>query len=146
MAEQFEGDEVMHMDEQANAPQDGGLFSDGEAQDIAQSAPQEVQELSAVQSTLRRISNAVQTSSAGGAQDWSRLYTICPEVRPDALPQQVFEWVADGMTPVEAYQKHMIAQSQIAAAAQKSRARAIGGVQSDAGQKENDPFLSGLNE
>ena len=108
---------------------------------------------------MQREGNKAQAQSAEEAkhqQEWADALAEFPEIKPDAIPQDVHEAVAQGASPVDALRLHKIAEQDALIAkllAEKetkqkqtdNRARSIGSAAgvSSGGEAEDD-FLAGM--
>lgn len=108
---------------------------------------------------MQREGNKAKAQSAEEAKrqkEWADALSEFPDIKPDAIPQDVHDAVAQGMSPVMALMKHKIAEqdAQIAelTAAKETkqkqednRARSIGSVAGVAsGGEAEDDFLAGM--
>ena len=80
-------------------------------------------------------------------QAWVKLFNAFPDVKPDAIPSDVYEAVKKGTSPLEAYQAHLLTELQKELAQtkqkQKNKETSVGSVKST-GATEKDPFLDGF--
>jgi hypothetical protein len=75
------------------------------------------------------------------------LFNAFPDVKPDAIPSDVYEAVKKGTSPLEAYQAHLLTELQKELAQtkqkQKNKETSVGSVKST-GSTVKDPFLEGF--
>ena len=129
-------------------------------EDLREKYPDAPDELLEEYAKLQRERNAEEAKSAEDAQmqrEWADALAEYPDIKPDAIPQDVHEAVAQGMTPREALRMHEIADLKAKLAELQSaqetkqkqaenRARSIGSAAgvSSGGEAEDD-FLAGMN-
>lgn len=98
---------------------------------------------------------AVSAEEAKQQKAWADALAEYPEIKPDAIPQDVLDAVAQGSTPLDALNKHEMASLRAQVAELKSakeqkakqddnRARSIGSAAGVAGGEPEDEFLSGM--
>lgn len=108
---------------------------------------------------LQREGNKAQAQSAEEAkrqQEWADALAEYPDIKPDAIPQDVHDAVAEGVSPIDALRMHELAELRAKVAKltadnetkkkqEDNRARSIGsaaGVTS--GGEAEDDFLAGM--
>lgn len=78
---------------------------------------------------------------------WNNLLKAYPDLQVEKIPREVFLQINDGISPLEAYQSHLISElNQKLATKEQARVnseRAIGSLQSD-GDGYRDSFLEGF--
>ena len=103
---------------------------------------------------LQRGENQAKAASAEEAKrqkEWAEARAEYPEINPESLPQDVYEAMAQGMTPLEALHRHEIAElkkknAELTSAEEAkkkqidNRARSTGSLASSA--KSQDDFMS----
>lgn len=142
------------MAQQAEAAEEKRLIAE-----LQEKYPDAPDELLKEYARLQREGNKAQAQSAEEAkrqQEWADALAEFPEIKPDAIPQDVHEAVAQGASPVDALRLHKIAEQDALIAkllAEKetkqkqtdNRARSIGSVAGVAsGGEAEDDFLAGM--
>ena len=108
---------------------------------------------------LQREGNKAQAQTAEEAkrqQEWADALAEYPSIKPDAIPQDVHEAVANGASPIDALRQHELAELRAKVAeltAEKetkqkqddNRARSIGSAAGvNSGGEAEDDFLAGM--
>lgn len=108
---------------------------------------------------MQREGNKAQAQSAEEAkrqQEWADALAEYPDIKPDAIPQDVHDAVAEGVSPIDALRMHELAELRAKVAKltadnetkkkqEDNRARSIGSVAGVAsGGEAEDDFLAGM--
>ena len=116
-------------------------LNDGIEEDVAEMLANKDLELEAARADIPQPTEE-EISRQRDIQLFNSLY---PDVKAEDIPESVFEDISKGMTLVEAYQKHVIADEKAKAAVdaqnKKNAAKSMGSART-AQSENNDPFLS----
>ena len=78
---------------------------------------------------------------------WRNLLREYPDLDVKSIPEKVYLQIGKGLTPIEAYQKHLIEELNLKLSAksknEENRSRAVGSMASD-GKGQYDAFLEGF--
>ena len=74
---------------------------------------------------------------------WEKLLSAYPDIDAAKLPKEVFLSIENGLTPIEAYQKHLIEKLSAELSSRESESRAVGSLQGNC-DAEYDAFLEGF--
>lgn len=81
---------------------------------------------------------------------WNAFFKEFPDVRPESLPQDFFDDVSKGDTPIEAFLKRRVKELEekvtIAEKNRENAEKSPGSARGDAAKKEVDSFLLGFND
>lgn len=78
-----------------------------------------------------------------GTLRWEALLREFPDLDVDAIPRDVFASIEDGLTPIEAYQKHLINEMRTQLSTKNAGEMSVGSLRSD-GEGVQDAFLDGF--
>ena len=128
--------------------------------DLQEKYPDAPDELLKEYARLQREGNKAQAQSAEEAKrqkEWADALAEYPDIKPDAIPQDVHDAVAEGVSPIEALRMHELAELREKVAKltadretkqkqEDNRARSIGSAAgvSSGGEAEDD-FLAGMS-
>lgn len=143
------------MAQQAEAAEEKRVIAE-----LQEKYPEAPDELLKEYAKMQREGTKAQAQSAEEAkrqQEWADALAEFPDIKPDAIPQDVHEAVADGVSPLMALMKHKMAEQAAKIAEltaeketkkkqQDNRARSIGSAAgvSSGGEAEDD-FLAGMS-
>lgn len=142
------------MAQQAEAAEEKRLIAE-----LQEKYPDAPDELLKEYARMQREGNKAQAQSAEEAkrqQEWADALAEYPDIKPDAIPQDVHDAVAEGVSPIDALRMHELAELRAKVAKltadnetkkkqEDNRARSIGsaaGVTS--GGEAEDDFLAGM--